>query len=159
MIGLFLLNLFLATLYMALIGSVSTLNLIFGLLIGFAITVLVSKLTGEGSYLNRITRLFSFGFYFIKILVVANLQVAWEVLTPTHHMQPRIIRYDVRGLSPVQVTTLANAITLTPGTLTADINDEAGCLYIHAMYAGDRDEAIAEIDVLRDRIMKEVFSA
>ncbi|QDU71572.1 Na+/H+ antiporter subunit E [Mucisphaera calidilacus] len=159
MIGLFLLNLFLATLYMALVGSVTTLNLVFGLLIGFAITVLVSSLTGEGSYLSRITHLFSFTIYFFRILIFANLQVAYEVLTPTHHMEPRILRYDVRGLSPVQVTTLANAITLTPGTLTSDIDEEAGCLYIHSMYAGDRDKAIAEIDVLRDRIMKEVFNA
>lgn len=159
MISLFLLNLFLATLYMALLGSVTTLNLAFGLLIGFAITVLVSKLTGDGSYLSRIFRLIAFGWYFIRILVIANLQVAYEVLTPTHHMSPRILRYDVSSLSDVQKTTLANAITLTPGTLTSDISEDGRFLYIHAMYAGDRDQAIAEIDTLRDRILKEVFRA
>ncbi|MEQ9461460.1 MAG: Na+/H+ antiporter subunit E [Phycisphaeraceae bacterium] len=159
MIGLFLLNLFLATLYMALLGSVSTINLAFGLLIGFAITVLVSKLTGDGSYLKSITRLIAFSWYFVRILVIANLQVAYEVLTPTHHMKPRILRYNVDGLTDVQKTTIANAITLTPGTLTSDISEDGRHLYIHAMYAGTREEAIAELDMLRDRILKEVFRA
>ncbi|WP_428389979.1 Na+/H+ antiporter subunit E [Mucisphaera sp.] len=158
MIGLFLLNLFLATLYMALIGSVTFLNLLFGLGIGFAITALVSKLAGDRSYLRYIARLINFSIYFIRILIIANLQVAYEVLTTTHHMKPRIIRYPVKDLTDVQITTLANAITLTPGTLSTDIDEETRCLYIHAMYAENREEAIADIDTLRDRLLKEVFN-
>ena len=72
-------------------------------------------------------------------------------------MHPRIIRYPVTGLSHTQMTTLASAITLTPGTLSADVDEAGQTLYIHCMYAHDRDAAVADLDELRDRLMREVF--
>ena len=83
--------------------------------------------------------------------------MAWEIVTPGLRMTPRIIRYDVADLTPVEVTTLANAITLTPGTLTMDVDERGDTLYIHCMYADDRDAAVAELDDLRRRLMEGVF--
>ena len=95
--------------------------------------------------------------YFLYILVKANLDVAWEIITPGYAMKPRMIRYDVTGLTPIQITTLANAITLTPGTLSADINDAGDTLYIHAMYAEQKQDATKDLDELRDKLLKLVF--
>ncbi|MCG8401158.1 MAG: Na+/H+ antiporter subunit E, partial [Firmicutes bacterium] len=112
---------------------------------------------GESSYFRKGWRLGSFLVFFITILIKANLEVAWEIITPGYHMQPRIIRYSVEGLTLVQITVLANLITLTPGTLSADVDDDGSHLYIHAMYAGDREAAVAELDRLKHRMMREVF--
>ena len=156
MIGYFLLNLFLAALYMAMQNSVTLLDAIAGLIIGMFIVGLVARATG-GGYLARLWALVKFAAYFLYILVKANLQVAWEVVTPGFTMTPRIIRYDTAGLTDGQLTTLANAITLTPGTLSADVSESGDTLYIHCMYAADRAAAIAEIDGLRRRLMQEVY--
>ena len=157
MINKFLLNLFLAVVYVALTGDVSFLSLLTGFIIGLLIVTLIARATGRSSYLKRVLGLVRFGCYFIYILVKANYEVAREVLTPGFSMTPRIIRYPVDGLSPVEITTLANAITLTPGTLSADINDEGTLLYIHSMYAEDRDEAVAALDELKTWLIREVF--
>jgi multicomponent Na+:H+ antiporter subunit E len=101
--------------------------------------------------------LLSFTIYFLRILVIANLQVAREILTPGFQMSPRLLRYDVSDLTDVQTTFLANTITLTPGTLSVDVSEEADFLYVHCMYARDRDSILAELDELKDRILKEVF--
>ena len=60
------------------------------------------------------------------------------MVTPGLSMTPRIIRYPVSGLSPIELTTLANAISLTPGTLSIDVSPDDEWLYVHAMYAEDR---------------------
>lgn len=159
MINKFLLNLFLAGVYVALAGDVSFLSLLTGFLIGLLVILLIGKADGRGAYLRRVWGVLKFGVYFVFILVKANLQVARESITPGFKMTPRIVRYPVPGMTPVQVTTLASAITLTPGTLSADINDAGDVLYIHCMYAQDREAAIAELDQLKRWLMREVFSS
>ena len=157
MISLFLLNLFLALVYVLLTEDTSVSNLLIGLVIGYVVTALTSVTVGKTNYALKIVRLLWFLLYFIKILVEANWQVAREVVTPGYQMQPRLIRYDVTGMSPAQITTLASAITLPPGTLSADINDEGDTLFIHCMYAGEKAEAVEALDDLKFRMLRDVF--
>ncbi len=153
----FLLNLLLAGLYLALTDEVTFFNLLIGFAIGFVIMMVASRARGGTGYGRRMWGLVRFVGYFLFILTKANLQVTWEIITPGFRMHPRIIRYPVSGLTPTQVTMLASAITLTPGTLTADIDEAGDTLYIHCMYARDRDSAVRDLDELRDRLMREVF--
>ena len=157
MINKFLLNLFLMVVYVALAGEVTFLSMLAGFIIGLLIVTLIGQATGRGGYLKRIWGALRFILYFITILVKANLGVAKEILTPGFSMSPRIIRYPVDGLSDVETTTLANAITLTPGTLSADISDDGQTLYIHCMYAQNREDAVAELDELKVWLLREVF--
>ena len=153
----FLLNIALMLLWMMLNQNMSFLNGVLGFILGAVVVELSLRAAGRPKYLGRVGALLRFGAYFMYILVKANLDVAWEIITPGMHMKPRMIRYDVRGLSQVQVTTLANAITLTPGTLSADVNDAGDTLYIHAMYAEQKKDAVADLDELRDKLLKLVF--
>jgi len=157
MMILVLLNISLTLLWMMLTQSSSFLNGVLGFAVSAVVVTLAARAGGYGAYLGRLFNLVRFAAYFLYILVKANLDVAWEIVTPNLNMKPRIIRYDVRGLTPVQVTTLANAITLTPGTLSADIDDAGGYLFIHAMYAEDRKAAVQGLNELRDRLMWLVF--
>ena len=152
-----LLNIALTLLWMMLNRDTSFLNGVLGFALGAIVVELAMRASGKPPYLARLFGLVRFTLYFLYILVKANLDVAWEIITPGMGMRPRMIRYDVAGLSPVQVTTLANAITLTPGTLSADINDAGDTLYIHAMYAETKEDATADLDELRDKLLKLVF--
>lgn len=159
MTWLFLLNLFLALIYVALVGDASVFTFGVGFVLGYLIIALYSRATGMGSYPGKLFRLIRFALFFGRILIIANFQVAWEVITPGYKMTPRVIRYDVHGLTPVQVTILASTITLTPGTLTADIDEEGRYLYIHAMYCRDREAAVRELDEIKRRLTNEVFES
>ncbi|MFW6059781.1 MAG: Na+/H+ antiporter subunit E [Phycisphaeraceae bacterium] len=153
-----LLNLFLALVYVALTGDISGMNFLIGFGLGFLVVTVFCRAVGTPSYPRKYFRLLSFGLYFLRILIMANLQVAWEIITPSLNIRPRIIRYPVHELTPVQITTLANAISLTPGTLTCDVDDDGEHLYIHAMYGEDREATVRSLDELKDRLMAEVFS-
>jgi len=158
MSGLFLLHLVLTALWLVLTESYTGPNFLFGFFIAYVVVVLFAHATGDRHYTSMAFRLVRFAGYFVFILIKANLQVAREVITPGHGMTPRVIAYDVRDLTDVQTVTLSNAITLTPGTLTADVSDDGATLYVHCMYAQDRAGAVAEIDRLKRNLIEGVFA-
>ena len=153
-----LLNVLLALVYVTLTEDGSFFNLMVGFLIGMLIVSLVARAMGRPRYTAMILRRIRFMIYFLVILTKANWQVALAVLKGPGSTTPRLFRYPVTGLTPVQITTLANAITLTPGTLTTDADETGDYLLIHGMFAGDEAKAVAEIDELRDALLKGVFS-
>lgn len=165
----FLLHLTLAILWMLLWGSFDLYTFLAGMVVGLLLLALVGRTTGGSfaypvrqmatlGYPSRLWRLIRFAAYFVKILVIANWQVAKLVLSPSMPIHPRIIRYDVTGLTPVQITTLASAITLTPGTLSADISSDERFLYIHCINAPDAQQAVRELDDLKTHLLNGVFT-
>lgn len=67
--------------------------------------------------------------YFAKELIKANLSVARIVLSPSLPVHPGIVKVRTRLKSRIGRALLANSITLTPGTLTVEMEGE--WLYIH----------------------------
>ncbi len=153
----FLLNLLLTIVYVFLTADTSTPNVLMGFGIGFLVISLAGLTTPGPSYPGKVWRLLRFGVYFVKILVQANLKIAWECITPGLSQTPRIIRHDVSDLTDGQLTVLANSITLTPGTLVVDVSDDHKWLYVHCMYAQERAAAVADLRALHERLRKEVF--
>jgi multicomponent Na+:H+ antiporter subunit E len=83
--------------------------------------------------------------YFAKELVKSNLHIAAVVLDPKLPVHPGIVKVHTRLRSRMGRLLLANSITLTPGTLTVEIEDE--WLYVHwvTMEAVDPEEATRQI--------------
>lgn len=151
-------NLVLAVVWCLMWGSFSAWNFMGGLAVGAFVLTGYSRVAGKSPYMLRLWHLIRFGAYFMKILAKSNLQIAKEVVTPGWSQTPRILRYPVGHLTDVQKTSLANAITLTPGTLVVDISPDGQFLYLHCMYAKQREQTIAEIDELADRLTRWVFA-
>lgn len=87
---------------------------------------------------RRFIRLPRFLMWFIWEMLRANWQVAADILTPGSSLTPAIVAYQTRGLTPKEVTVLSNLITLTPGTMTIDIDESPGqgeILYVLDLYA------------------------
>jgi len=82
---------------------------------------------------------------FVRELVTANLDVAYRVLHPSLPIDPTVIELPLRVESDLAVTTIANSITLTPGTLTMDYDAERNVLYVHSIYGRDRESIVAPI--------------
>lgn len=151
-------NLFLALVWCLLTGSASPWNFVAGLVVGSLVVSAFTAITGRPNYVARMLRLARFGVYFVGVLVRANVQIAKEAMSPVRHQQPRILRYPVGDLSLSKTTILANAITLTPGTLVVDVSPDGAWLYIHCMFAEDSADALRSIDELADRMRREVFA-
>lgn len=86
-------------------------------------------------------RLLVFIPYLIVQILVANVQIARIILDPRLPIAPQLDRLEAAVYGGLPVTTLANAITLTPGTLTVDADQEG--LVIHSLTGGSRDDLAA----------------
>jgi multicomponent Na+:H+ antiporter subunit E len=82
---------------------------------------------------------------FVRELIVSALKVAWLALQPTLRIRPAIIAYPLTVTSDVQITLLANMITLTPGTLSVDVSGDRKTLYIHAIDMASKEALIGDI--------------
>lgn len=83
--------------------------------------------------------------YFLWKLVQASVIVAWEVATPRNRINEGIVAISIRGPSDGLVTLVANAISLTPGTLTVDARRDPAVLYVHVLHLGEVDELRREV--------------
>lgn len=145
MIKIFLMNVLLALAWVALTGQFSLSNFFFGYALSFVIMLVYVKEKESRKYFLRIPRLIGFVFYFLFELVKANIHVAYDVVTPTFYMRPGIVAYPLSARSDLEITLLANIISLTPGSLSLDVSDDKKVLYIHAMYIKDKDTFITNI--------------
>jgi multicomponent Na+:H+ antiporter subunit E len=98
-------------------------------------------------YFRKLPKLIEFIGFVIKELVVSSLRVAYDVVTPTSHLNPAIIAIPLDAESDREIVTLAVLITLTPGTLSLRVSDDRRTLYVHEMYVdnSDVDEARRKI--------------
>lgn len=74
-----------------------------------------------------------FWLWLLKEIFIANIQVLRIVLSPKLAISPSIVSIDASVLPPVSQATFANSITLTPGTVTLDI--DAGKIEVHCLTA------------------------
>lgn len=139
------LNVILMLVWTALTGSYSFINFVFGFVLSFMLMWVINIGGDDNKYFTAMPKLLVFILYFIKELVKANLEVAYEVMTPHLNMKPGIVGVPLAANSDLEITLLANMITLTPGTLSVDVSDDRKVLYVHAMYVGDRQEFIDSI--------------
>lgn len=73
-------------------------------------------------------------------IALANWTVLKHVLRPKLTIKPGIVAVPTRMKGDVEVSILANSITLTPGTWTLEPSEEESVLYVHALDAGDPDD-------------------
>lgn len=136
-------------------------DLIAGFLIALLLSILFHSIFEEDLLkLFNPVRLFWFLVYvpvFLKYLVIANLDVAYRVINPGLPIKPGIVKIKTGLKTNLAKTFLANSITLTPGTMTVDIQDEF--LYIHWINVKKSDVAgaTAEISETFEKHIKRIF--
>jgi multicomponent Na+:H+ antiporter subunit E len=90
--------------------------------------------------LRRTWRIGGLCVFFVYELVMSCLQVAWEVITPRGRARPGIIALPLDARSDLQITILANLISLTPGSLSLAVSDDRRVLFVHVMFIDDVEE-------------------
>ena len=130
-------NLLLATVWALAQGDFTLPNLLIGFVLGYVVLWLARDVLQSSEYTARVPRLIEFALYFLWELLLSNLRVAYDVLTPRHHMRPGIIALPLDATTDGEITLLANFISLTPGTLSLDVSPDRKTLYVHLMYIRD----------------------
>lgn len=151
----FMWNLLLAVTWVVLTGDAGGVNLIFGMLVGYAVLgVMQRQIPGIRGYTRRLPRLIKFVFFFIKELIMANLTVAFDIITPVWHMKPGVIAMPLEAKTDLEITMVANLISLTPGTLSLDVSDDRRVLFIHAMFLDNEQELRNSLKDMERRVLE-----
>jgi multicomponent Na+:H+ antiporter subunit E len=141
----FLWNILLALAWVAMTGGFTPLNLALGFGLGYAILFFAQRILGPATYFRKVRQALGFTGYFIRQLVLANLRLAHDVITPGFSMRPAVVAVPLDAQTDLEITLLANLITVTPGSFSLDISDDGKVLYVHAMYVDDPEAYRREI--------------
>lgn len=105
-------------------------------------------------YLRWLMRLGAFPFYFIGLLIRSNAGVIYDILTPGLALSCGIARIPLRCRTELEITVLANLISITPGTLTLAVREDPSTLYVHDLYVADGDEVRTAVQSLETRVLR-----
>lgn len=136
----------LVAMWIALWGSLSWANLLGGVAAAVAVLLAYSTTTRRTpAYALRPLAALRFFAYFSWKLVEANAILAWEVVTPRNRINEGIVAIPVQGYSDGLITLVANAITLTPGTVTLEVSRDPAVLYVHVLHLADIEAVRREV--------------
>lgn len=149
----------LLTLAWVLLTSTWTLNsLVFGFLMGVVIPFLTQPYWPQQMRLKKPLRILEYILIVLYDIIVANIVVARIVLfKPNAKRQPTWIAVPLDLLTPEAISVLAGTITMTPGTVAADVSAEGHALLVHCLDASDPDAVRDEIKQRYERRLKEIF--
>ncbi len=150
-------NLLLSFIWVALTGSMYYSNFLFGFLLGFFILWIMNINESDHRYFYRVPKTLGFILYFLYEMIVANIQVAYDVITPKYFFKPGIVRYPLNAKTDFEINLLSMVISLTPGTLIMDVSEDKKSLYIHVMYLKDKDRFIEQIKNGFERRLLEII--
>ena len=107
--------------------------------------------------LRKIPAQLTYLYVLIKEIIKANIMVAKIILQPKMDIKPGIIAVPIRTKTDFGITTLANTITLVPGTLTIDMSEDRSLLYLHVIDASDPEELTRSIREDLEKYILEAF--
>jgi multicomponent Na+:H+ antiporter subunit E len=94
--------------------------------------------------LRRVLFALIYFFKFMKELTMANYQVAKLILSPSAKLKPGFVAVPLTAATDFEITSFANSITLTPGTISVHIPDDRSVIVMHAIDVGDDLDALRQ---------------
>lgn len=93
----------------------------------------------------------------LRDIVIANLQVAARILGPADALDPRFVWIPLDVKRPRSISLLAGIITMTPGTVSAELSDDHTHLLVHGLDVDDPQQLVADIKARYETPIRELF--
>ncbi|MEX1235274.1 MAG: Na+/H+ antiporter subunit E [Roseovarius sp.] len=153
------LTILLILVWLLLQGTLSPGMAVFGLILGVLIPWITSPWWPDTPHGFRPGRMVLYVLIVLYDIMVANVEVAWIVLTkPNSKLRPAWVVVPLDLIEPEAITILAGTITLTPGTVSSDLSDQGHSLLVHVLHTDDPDAVRDEIKHRYERRLKEIFT-
>ena len=153
----------LVVLWVLLWGSPTLANVLGGIAVAAAVLLAVPRpaaLPGASDHhLLRPLALGSLLVWFTWKLIDANLKVALAVVRPTSDLRTAVVRVELPGCPPGILTLVANGVSLTPGTLTIEVEEDVPALLVHVMQFEGEDALRSDVWELERRTVAAIGSA
>lgn len=133
-------------------------NFLVGMAVGLPVAYVFRRLFEEEieivQSLTAIPYVVLYVLVFLKEVVVANFDVAYRVFSPRMPLEPQVVFIPLRVKTTLGITTIANSITLTPGTVTLDHDPDTNGLYVHAIDGRDPNAIVEPIRTWEDYALR-----
>jgi multicomponent K+:H+ antiporter subunit E len=151
------LSLFMLLLWLFLVNDVSAGQFILGALLAWLIPFLTQAFWPESMTLRRPGVALKLMLLVLYDIIIANLVLVVRVLGPERKLQPAFMIVPLDIEQDFTITLLASAISLTPGTVSADLDMEGRYLLVHSLHVDDPEAAVGEIKQRYEAPLKEIF--
>ena len=121
-------------------GTWSWANVLSGVTVALAVTLLLPLPPVVGGTRVRPLPLIRFVGHFLVDLVISGAQVAWRAIGPGGVQQAAIVRVQLRADSDLLLTVVAETISLVPGSLVLDLDRQERLISIHLLHVADLDD-------------------
>lgn len=152
-----LLSILLLIVWLLLVRSIAFGHIFLGTILGIAIPLVTQRFWDAQPRVKKPWLLLRFVLRVLKDIILANLEVAWLIINPWRRTRPAFIEYPLMLEERFPITLLANTISLTPGTVSANLRMDGRTLLIHALDVGDEDALIETIRERYERPIKEIY--
>ncbi|WP_148253527.1 Na+/H+ antiporter subunit E [Aidingimonas lacisalsi] len=152
-----LLSILLLIVWLLLVRSAALGHILLGGVLGIVIPLVTRRFWDAQPHVKKPWLLLRFVLRVLKDIIIANLEVAWLIINPWRRMRPAFIEYPLMLEERFPITLLANTISLTPGTVSANLRMDGKSLLIHALDVGDEEALIKEIHERYERPIKEIY--
>jgi multicomponent K+:H+ antiporter subunit E len=134
-------------------------SLVMAAILATAIPLLTARWWPERPVIRRPLGLVAYVILVLGDVIVANFQVARIILfLPRDRIRSAWITVPLDLTTPEAISLLAGTITMTPGTLTADLSADGRALLVHALHAPDPDAVRIEIKTRYEARLKRIFA-
>ena len=152
------LSLTLAMVWVALVNEVSAGSLALGAVLGILLPIATSPFWPDRPRVTRPAKALRYLAIVLWDIVVANIQVARLILfVPNDRLRSRFVVIPLELHAPEAITVLAGTITMTPGTVSAELSADGRALLVHGLDVPDPDALVAEIKTRYEARLLEIF--
>lgn len=152
-----LLSLTLFVVWLLLVNSLSAGSMLLALVLAVLVPLFTHTFWPDHPRIHRPLRLMAYGLRLLRDIGIANLHVARLILRSPARLRPAFIHMPIDLRDDTAITLLASTVSLTPGTVSADISLDRRTLLIHALDVEDPDALVAEIKRRYEAPLKEIF--
>ena len=138
-------------------NTVDAAHLVLGALVAIVVPWFTERLRPERPRIRRPMVILRLGLVVLWDIVMSNIEVARRILGPEEAIRPAFVWLPLDLTDPHAIVSLAGIITMTPGTLSAELSADRRHLLVHAFNVDDEAALIAQMKARYEAPLKEIF--
>jgi len=143
--------------WLLLVGSLGFSDFLMAGLLAVGLPLLTHRLRPSQAKMRRPLVALRFACIVLWDIVLSNIEVARRILGPESALRPQFIWLPLDITNPYGIAALAGTITMTPGTVSAELSDDRRYLLVHCFNLRDEAAQIAQIKQRYEALLKEIF--
>ena len=152
-----LLSLAVFVVWLLLAATLDPAHLLLAAVLAVLLPLAAQRLRSESAGIRRPLLAVRLGLRVLGDIVLSNIEVARRILGRESRIHPGFVWIPLDIGNPHGIAALAGIITMTPGTLSAELAPDGRHLLVHCFHLEDADAAIAQIKTRYEAPLREIF--